>query len=489
MTDFKIKYFDWCVDSSEDNSIENEKNIQNEENNLIPDLNPIEISGCPSDREKEKETMEIKRKKNIDILKYKIQTLLDKKRFHSILELLEDKMTGLRKEQNVYFEIMCIKFRAQFELIENKLRTFNYQTLSFKYNPNGEKEKKLNEKFEILEIEIQLFFSEIEREDMIKDDLSPKYKKKELREKMIQIFTNLSLLKAKYCLIKGRLADAMSLLSINHNILKEYVKNKKAIEERTLYIYEETLIHLSTLLIHDGSYISAIELSAACIRVCLMEIFTKSQGEVDINLSALKEKEHKFYTKIIQRMSVCYYQIGICNEFIGFGLGSIEAYKEANWFAKKYLHESNPKFDKLCTDSYSKLFELKARQKEIDRRRRENEALEEARRKRLKELQKKYKALELISQGKNYHQIKRMKKLTKEAKAVEVPKELQTIRSGEYKNKENMMGTLIVYNDLLSEDYTDFIINTGMKDLIGINKKKRVKDKLEKYTNNLRFAV
>ena len=244
---------------------------------------------------------------------------------------------------------------------------------------------------------------------------------------------------------------------------------------------------MSVIYIEDKSYVNCIDNNKICLKICLKEMFLRN---------SVKNKEvvytDKGIAKIIVNIVICFYQIGICAENIDDEVQAVEAYKQAKWFSITFANFFPLKIIKFiagtctfCIENHEKgVISSKIKKKEKIEKILENFEKE-------KNLQKTQK-LSKISAGIPY--VDKFVSLKKYLDSMHDRNRLDrneamtinslSLSNSQNKYKENgLMNSVMVYNDLLSERYQNFI--NSVDDLSVNNMKRDTRIQLEHYNLKL----
>ena len=422
-----------------------------------------------------------------DKIKEKINIFLISKQYKEAIRYIEIKEKIIDYNSNNYL-FFDIKMKCFYKIIKNNLSSYKYRNKIIEYLPSMKVSIILEKMFSKL---IKYFKNIIPR-------INIEICNESLKEILIQNYCEGLYLIAKFHKIKSQPQDATAYLSISHSMLKTYIDKCK--DPYTFQIYEKILILLVSILIDDSSFYYAKEFSIFCLRLCIKELFLRNTSEKGIKIKYLPYVIKQNYIEIFQNITLCLYLMGICYENLDDLVQAIDSYKQSSWFISKFFFNDNAKLFQIIQGTYimaSKFYDFnieKIRNKdiEIDKIEKENKKKQKDN-KRLKELNK-------ISYGMIYD-LDKNPKITKF-----LNNEIQNNKSGNpitvssynfnflsktEKEKENfpsqatinMIDNIVLYNDLLSKDYQQFIHKTN--DLNFNNIDKDLLEKLERYNRDL----
>ena len=420
-------------------------------------------------------------------IKEKINVYLISKQYNDAIRFIEIKEKIIDDNANNYL-FFDIKIKCYYKIINSYLSTYKYKNKIIEYLPSMR-----------VSIVLEKMFSKLIKyfKDIILiinlDNCNESFK-----EKLIQNYCEGLYLIAKFHKIKSQPQDATAYLSISHSMLKIYIDKCK--DPYTFQIYEKILILLISLLIDDNSFYSAMELSIFCLRLCIKELFLRNKSEKGIKIKSLPYIIKHTYIEIFQNITLCLFLMGICYEHLGDLIKAIDSYKQSSWFISKFYFKDNTKLFQIIQGTFiiaSKFYEfniekMKNKVFEIDKIEKENKKKQKDN-KRLKELNK-------ISYGMIYDLEKNPKiakflnneiQINKSGNPITISSHNFNSLSKTEKEKENypsqatinMIDNIVLYNDLLSEDYQKFIQN--IKDINFNNIDKNLLEKLERYNRNL----
>ena len=429
---------------------------------------------------------------NFEYLLKKVNSLLISKQYKSAIAKIKSKEDEYDSFSEMSFILFDIKMKCYLKLIANKisyLKSKKKKIQNFNPNMNNTKanqyKKKLHSVEKIFSKIKTLFAAHLNdiRNEM-KSTMSPSSKVK--KEILIQNYAMTLYLQATLLKNNNQIQDALALLSIAHNLLSNYSDN--CIDASTLSIHQRILLLLSMLLIEDKSYITAINLNTISLRLCLKEIFFR-------NFYKKPKTEHNFINitndknigKTIRNIVISLYHIGIASENIDDELSAVEAYRQAKWISETFSSFFSIKISRLISGT----FEISL----------ENHETAVNKQKKIKQEQ-----MELYYKKDDDKQIEHLRRVSSgiysNDKFISIKKYLANINQREMKKKEantinslslslssnkykenGIISSVIMYNDLLSEDYESFVNSV---DDLNFNKTSRdTKIQLERYNLQL----
>ena len=429
---------------------------------------------------------------NFEYLLKNVNSLLISKQYKSAIAKIKSKEDEYDSFSEMSFILFDIKMKCYLKLIANKisyLKSKKKKIQNFNPNMNNTKanqyKKKLHSVEKIFSKIKTLFAAHLNdiRNEM-KSTMNPSSKVK--KEILIQNYAMTLYLQATLLKNNNQIQDALALLSIAHNLLSNYSDN--CIDASTLSIHQRILLLLSMLLIEDKSYITAINLNKISLRLCLKEIFFR-------NFYKKPKTEHNFINitndknigKTIRNIVISLYHIGIASENIDDELSAVEAYRQAKWISETFSSFFSIKISRLISGT----FEISL----------ENHETAVNKQKKIKQEQ-----MELYYKKDDDKQIEHLRRVSSgiysNDKFISIKKYLANINQREMKKKEantinslslslssnkykenGIISSVIMYNDLLSEDYESFVNSV---DDLNFNKTSRdTKIQLERYNLQL----
>ena len=318
----------------------------------------------------------------------------------------------------------------------------------------------------------------------MKSTLNPSSQLK--KEIVIQNYAMTLYLQATLLNNNNQIQDAIALLSIAHNLLSNYSDN--CIDASTLSIHQRILLLLSMLLIEDKSYITAIKLNKISLRLCLKEIFFR-------NFYKKSKTEHNYINinndknigKTIRNIVISLYHIGISSENIDDEFSAVEAYRQAKWISETFASFFSIKISRLLSGTFeislenhetavNKQKKIRQEQMELYYKKDDDKQIEHLRR----VSSGIYSSDKFISIKKYLASINQREMKKKEANTINSLS--LSLSSNKYK-ENGIISSVIMYNDLLSEDYESFVNSV---DDLNFNKTSRdTKIKLERYNLQL----
>lgn len=412
----------------------------------------------------------------------KLDTFIKDKKFKKVTKEIEEKEEDFSPRNPVYYLFFDYKMKCYLKMIKHKLSKLLQNSPSTFINMKLKKE--VESMLDKIQANLQITLKKAKSVTLDQG----------IQERLVQDYTEALFLQARYCKHLGEISDCVSYLSIGHNVLKNFIDTCK--EPKTLSIYQNILILLSTILISDKDYQTSIEYLKICLKFCFQEIFIRIDIERGVAIDDLPDKKRNAFNRIIKNIIICLFHIGICYENLDSLLKAIEAYKQTRFFCDKFYFFFNPIFGDIIRQNekrafkYYDLYLALLEEKELIKKK-EEEAL------RLKLLHsKKNNELTRISTGMN-HNLEKYDSLSKILTSHNIP-EIKTISVNEGHNDNTkdpyqsiekrstyLLTSLNVYNDLLSKQYHHFLIEN---DELNVNKfTKQIKENLDRYNTKLRI--
>ena len=429
---------------------------------------------------------------NFEYLLKKVNSLLISKQYKSAIAKIKSKEDEYDSFSEMYFILFDIKMKCYLKLIANKISYLKSKKKKIQnYNPNmnntkaNQYKKKLHSVEKIFSRIKTLFTAHLNdiRNEM-KSTLNPSSQLK--KEIVIQNYAMTLYLQATLLKNNNQIQDAIALLSIAHNLLSNYSDN--CIDASTLSIHQRILLLLSTLLIEDKSYITAIKLNKISLRLCLKEIFFR-------NFYKKSKTEHNYINinndknigKTIRNIVISLYHIGISSENIDDEFSAVEAYRQAKWISETFASFFSIKISQLLSGTFeislenhetavNKQKKIRQEQMELYYKKDDDKQIEHLRR----VSSGIYSSDKFISIKKYLASINQREMKKKEANTINSLS--LSLSSNKYK-ENGIISSVIMYNDLLSEDYESFVNSV---DDLNFNKTSRdTKIQLERYNLQL----
>ena len=429
---------------------------------------------------------------NFEYLLKKVNSLLISKQYKSAIAKIKSKEDEYDSFSEMYFILFDIKMKCYLKLIANKISYLKSKKKKIQnYNPNmnntkaNQYKKKLHSVEKIFSRIKTLFTAHLNdiRNEM-KSTLNPSSQLK--KEIVIQNYAMTLYLQATLLKNNNQIQDAIALLSIAHNLLSNYSDN--CIDASTLSIHQRILLLLSMLLIEDKSYITAIKLNKISLRLCLKEIFFR-------NFYKKSKTEHNYINinndknigKTIRNIVISLYHIGISSENIEDEFSAVEAYRQAKWISETFATFFSIKISRLLSGTFeislenhetavNKQKKIRQEQMELYYKKDDDKQIEHLRR----VSSGIYSSDKFISIKKYLASINQREMKKKEANTINSLS--LSLSSNKYK-ENGIISSVIMYNDLLSEDYESFVNSV---DDLNFNKTSRdTKIQLERYNLQL----
>ena len=429
---------------------------------------------------------------NFEYLLKKVNSLLISKQYKSAIAKIKSKEDEYDSFSEMYFILFDIKMKCYLKLIANKISYLKSKKKKIQnYNPNmnntkaNQYKKKLHSVEKIFSRIKTLFTAHLNdiRNEM-KSTLNPSSQLK--KEIVIQNYAMTLYLQATLLKNNNQIQDAIALLSIAHNLLSNY--NDNCVDASTLSIHQRILLLLSMLLIEDKSYITAIKLNKISLRLCLKEIFFR-------NFYKKSKTEHNYINinndknigKTIRNIVISLYHIGISSENIDDEFSAVEAYRQAKWISETFASFFSIKISRLLSGTFeislenhetavNKQKKIRQEQMELYYKKDDDKQIEHLRR----VSSGIYSSDKFISIKKYLASINQREMKKKEANTINSLS--LSLSSNKYK-ENGIISSVIMYNDLLSEDYESFVNSV---DDLNFNKTSRdTKIQLERYNLQL----
>lgn len=408
------------------------------------------------------------------------ERFLQNKQYKSAIKMIESELENFNENKIAYYLLFDIQMKCYFKIIVKKLYNFKY------YKEHSSMTLKNKNKLHSLEkifSRIQkIFEKEIPKFGLYKEDISFIAK-----EKFIQDFSEALLLQSQFSYFKREPQDSISYLTIGFNILTQIINFCK--DNYTLILYEKTALMISKLLIEDNCFNQAIDCLKLCLKASLKNIgiwLVTKDMKIFINEQIPKE-----LCLTIINIAICFYQIGICHENLDERNFAIKTYRNSQFFFQKFWTSLGGRFFKigketadLAEEYYNQELEKQERLEKMKKKKMlysySVSHLKTKRQEDLKEPLSNEKLKEKFSSLQNY--LSNRVKFQPTTTPVTVNSFSYSISSNRYL-KNGMMNSVILYNDLLSENYQEFLKSTT--DLNFNNCSRDTERELEKYNLQL----
>jgi len=150
-------------------------------------------------------------------------------------------------------------------------------------------------------------------------------------------------LKRKKC------ADSCAFLAIAEKIIKKF--NEKTKNNKFLFVSAQVFLFISSLLISDEDYYTAIIYQNKCMVICFRLISYLNPNNEYLNLSNLKKSNRNYVEKAILCICISFYHRGICEEIKGNIIQSSDSFSQAKWFSERFLIEVYPELIDFFEDT------------------------------------------------------------------------------------------------------------------------------------------
>jgi hypothetical protein len=154
-------------------------------------------------------------------------------------------------------------------------------------------------------------------------------------------------LKRKKC------ADSCAFLAIAEKIIKKF--NEKTKNNKFLFVSAQVFLFISSLLISDEDYYTAIVYQNKCMVICFRLISYLNPNNEYLNLSNLKKSNRNYVEKAILCICISFYHRGICEEIKGNIIQSCDSFSQAKWFSERFLIEVYPELIDFFEDTILRL--------------------------------------------------------------------------------------------------------------------------------------
>ena len=412
---------------------------------------------------------------------YTVNSFLSCGQYKTAIKFIHTKEEEFTKDETQYYTIFNLKFKCYYKILDKKITSLkSKKSKSNALHSNSSVNRRLKSIERIIKKLKALINEQISKIKTTKINEMAK-------ELIIMNYCELLYHQARVSKIQKQTQDACAFLSIANNLLLNIVDYCK--DPYTLSLYQQILLFMSVILIEDKSYFTAIEYNHINLKICLKEIMFRTIN----NDNQLYFHEHpdimKHLSKIICNIISCFYHIGLCSEHLEEYVHGIESYKETRWFSMEFysiipykMMKLMKETEKVCVQYYNY---FKNKNRNIIRAKRKKTRINYAKiakNKKLAQISSGVVSLEKYNALQSYLLHNQNENMTKS-------KEAKTINSlslfaSDNRYKENgMLSSIVLYNDLLSKKYKQFLYETN--DLNFNYLSRDASNKLERYNIKL----
>jgi hypothetical protein len=155
----------------------------------------------------------------------------------------------------------------------------------------------------------------------------------------LEKYVTLYLYHLYYCSVHlkntGKFIDAMSLLALGERMIKQCVE--KIYNPKILHISQLIFLFISSLLIADGCYEIAKQYIMHVFKLCMKEMYLRSDENNSLNLDKSNKYESYYFQKVARNLSLAFYHLGVCEENLNNLQRTWESFKQASWTARTFL--------------------------------------------------------------------------------------------------------------------------------------------------------
>jgi hypothetical protein len=292
-----------------------------------------------------------------------------------------------------------------------------------------------------------------------------------IRVSLFQCYSN-----ALYARNEKLISDCAAYLALGERLI--VYSSDFTNDPESLNMSCKILLFISSLLIADKDFETAKNYISNSMRLNYKELNYRMDMEEGINFSSLTKSEQISLEKTFLNLVTGFYQLGVCEENLGNMITAADAYKQANWFSKKFLNKDLPELDNFIHDVHVRaknylnlILTVKNNQHTY--------------KEPIKNDKKNRKPKIYYDEFNNVHKYDNIIKKIENLKLEDIEED-ETIALGVKKseNIKHIMSTVKIINHFMSDDFRVIIKNM---DKIEVSKfDKEIKEKIQKKVNEIK---
>ena len=267
--------------------------------------------------------------KNIDLFIKEMKSNVRREKYKKVLEeiaIVEEKNTTILKK----WELLNIKVETLFKVF---YKYFYQNDLIL-----GKEYKNVDSLMNLIDQNIEKYL-----EDLYLNERN--FEENEIWYQLELIFTSYVTQMYNCALFSKRekkSSDCCAFLGIAEKLIKTFGEKTK--NNNFLYFSAQVYLFISSLLISDEDYTTAMNYQNKCLVICFRLISYMNPNQDYLNLLNLKKSNRNYVEKAIVCICTAFYHRGFCEETLGNLMRSVESYSQAQWFSNKFLIDILPEF-------------------------------------------------------------------------------------------------------------------------------------------------
>jgi len=427
-----------------DNSNNSDVSSDDVQNSFID--KPVDISNTSYDR-------------HIDKFLQEMMTNMSKRKYRKVLDEIRGKEEILNNSRG-FWKILELKSNCICKIITHKLN---------KYENN--KAKSFETWNKRLETILENWLETLDKNDKKCQDFDIQLDYI-IYYLLVQIYNY-----ALFSMFDKHIGDCTAFLALGERIIKIFIDSSH--NAKTLNISQKIFLFLSSLLISDNDFQTAILYQNLSLKLSLKEINFRLDSDEHLVFESLPPNVQYYLEKVFINIVIGLYQRGICEENLGSIIKAVETYRQSRWFSK-FVRNNYYLISDFLEDVETRALKYNNAIKNF-----QQEILNEEK-KIAKDLNKKDK-LNMYNKAVDLGD----DNLEKYGHALKVINNLKIPKIEEATDKKtsekivDILSTVSVVNNFLSDKFKGLVKNMKKLDVVNIDKD--MKDKIEKLRNEIKL--
>jgi hypothetical protein len=408
---------------------------------------------------------------NLEKFIYDLQSNLQKSKYRKVIEEIEAKQLLFTSCHNQW-KLIELKIKCMLKIIQKKVTKIDNQT-------NLNQIHSIDTWFLKLNLQIDNWYDYLINVENNNIDNNVK----EQYDLIIEYTLEKLYLNAIYNKNDNKLADSIANLGLAEKLIKTYIGEGEDCCYKILNVAQKIFLFISSMLIATKNYDTAKIYHEKVFKMAYKELLLRNDIDLThgngINYLNYNKKVQHNLNKTFINLVICFYQRGVCEENLQNMGKTVEAYQQSRWFVMHFLKEEYPELAQFMVDVNKKansyyilLKNLKFKLCEI------NMNLSDIGNDKNKEEKKDLLYNRDYFSTERYH---KTKKLVEELKIPELEFDSPKTMS---ENIQQILSTLKLVDNLLSDEFKDLIKNIKKINLAKIDKE--CFEKIQKKLNELR---
>ena len=389
------------------------------------------------------ESMEVSGVNYIDKFINEMALNMSKRKYRKVLDEVRNKEEILFNSKG-YWKIQELKLNCICKIISHKLNKYENNKAKSYESWNKRQEKILDKWLDSL------------KNDKIVTDL-------EVQLEYINYYVLVQLYNhALFSLYDKKIGNCTSFLGLAERVIKTIIDS--SLNANIINISQKIFLFISSLLISDNDFQTAISYQKQSLRLSLKEINFRLDSDEHLAFDTFTITQQYYLEKIFINIVAGLYQRGICEENLGSIIKAIETYRQARWFSK-FVKNSYELISNLLVDVESRSVKYFHAIKNF-----QNELKSEEKKtaKELKKIEKK--AVFNKEVHLNENNLEKYDETIKIINKLKIPKIEEALNKKCSENLTEILSTIKLVNNFLSEKFKGLVKNMTKLDVVNVEK-------------------